>query len=183
MQNLVLCGFMGSGKSTVGPLVAAASGREFLDMDRFSEQKAGKSIPAIFAEEGEAGFREREHEACWELAARTGLVIASGGGAPTFARNVDAMKSDCLVLLEVSLENVLRRTGQEGDRPMIAGEDGRAKTIRLYEVRRPLYLAAADIIVNADLPPQKVAEEILRKWREYRKRKNENGPMETKADV
>ena len=66
---------------------------------------------------------------------------------------------------------------------MIAGEDGRAKTIRLYEVRRPLYLAAADIIVNADLPPQKVAEEILRKWREYRKRKNENGPMETKADV
>ena len=78
MQNLVLCGFMGSGKSTVGPLVAAASGREFLDMDRFIEQKAGKSIPAIFAEEGEAGFREREHEACWELAARTGLVIASG---------------------------------------------------------------------------------------------------------
>ena len=168
MQNLVLCGFMGSGKSTVGPLAAAASGREFLDMDRFIEQKAGKSIPAIFEEEGEAGFREREHAACRELASRTGLVIASGGGAPTFSRNVEAMKNDCLVLLEVSLENVLRRTGQDGDRPMIAGENGKEKTIRLYKARRPLYLAAADIVVNADRPPEEVTEEILQKWEEYR---------------
>lgn len=170
MQNLILCGFMGCGKSTVGPLVAEASGREFLDMDRFIERKAGKSIPAIFEEEGEAGFREREHEVCRELAFRTELVIASGGGAPTFSRNVNVLREDCLVLLQVSLENVLCRTGQKGDRPMIAGREGKEKTIRLYEARRPLYLAAADIVVDANRPPEEVASEILRKWEEYRKR-------------
>ena len=79
MNNIILCGFMGCGKSTVGRTVARKMGRRFLDMDRYIETKAGKTIPEIFDEVGEEGFRDLEHEACAELAQMSNIIIASGG--------------------------------------------------------------------------------------------------------
>ena len=96
MNNIVLCGFMGCGKSTVGKNIARKSGRKFLDMDSYIEQKAGMTVSEIFEKYGEEKFRDMEHDACVELAGLEGLVIASGGGAFTFKRNVEAFKG-CLL--------------------------------------------------------------------------------------
>ena len=90
MNNIVLCGFMGCGKTTVGRNLARKAGRKFIDMDLYIEEKAGMKISEIFEKFGESRFRDMEHEACLELADTEGLVIASGGGAFTFQRNIDA---------------------------------------------------------------------------------------------
>ena len=81
MDNIVLCGFMGCGKTTVGRNLARKSGRKFVDMDSYIEEKAGMKVSEIFEKYGENRFRDMEHEACLELADTKGLVIASGGGA------------------------------------------------------------------------------------------------------
>ena len=102
MRNVVLCGFMGCGKTTVGRQLAALSGRRFVDMDEYIEQQAGMAVSEIFRQYGEDDFRRREREACRALARQTGLVIAAGGGALTFAANVEALRPSCvIVLLEV----------------------------------------------------------------------------------
>ena len=93
MNNIVLCGFMGCGKSTVGKNIARKSGRKFLDMDSYIEEKAGMTVSKIFEKYGEEKFRDMEHDACVELAGLEGLVIASGGGAFTFKRNVEASRA------------------------------------------------------------------------------------------
>ena len=82
-KNIVLIGMMGCGKSTVGRLLARRLGRELVDTDALIERRQGRSIPAIFASEGEEGFRALELEVCRELSGRQGLVIACGGGLPT----------------------------------------------------------------------------------------------------
>ena len=79
VNNIVLCGFMGCGKSTVGKNIARKSGRKFLDMDSYIEEKAGMTVSEIFEKYGEEKFRDMEHDACVELAGLEGLVIASGG--------------------------------------------------------------------------------------------------------
>lgn len=93
MNNIVLCGFMGCGKSTVGKNIARKSGRKFLDMDSYIEEKAGMTVSEIFEKYGEEKFRDMEHDACVELSGLEGLVIASGGGAFTFKRNVEASRA------------------------------------------------------------------------------------------
>ena len=80
MNNIVLFGFMGCGKSTVGALLAQKSGRPLLDTDGYLEQKYGRTIPQIFATDGEEAFRQMERQVCRELAGRTGLVLCCGGG-------------------------------------------------------------------------------------------------------
>ena len=105
MDNIVLCGFMGCGKTTVGRNLARKSGRKFVDMDSYIEEKAGMKVSEIFEKYGENRFRDMEHEACLELADTKGLVIASGGGAFTFQRNIDAFRGkDKIVLLDVPLD-------------------------------------------------------------------------------
>ena len=104
-QNIILCGFMGCGKSTVGPLLAGMSGRKFVDMDSYIEQHAGKTVSAIFAEDGEPHFRALEREACAVLAAQSGLVIAAGGGTLVQQGNADILrKTGVIVLLDASLD-------------------------------------------------------------------------------
>ena len=117
MNNIVLCGFMGCGKSTVGKNIARKSGRKFLDMDSYIEEKAGMTVSEIFEKYGEEKFRDMEHDACVELAGLEGLVIASGGGAFTFKRNVEAFKGkDKIVFLMFRWESskaVLKTTQQD----------------------------------------------------------------------
>ena len=91
-KNIILCGFMGCGKSTVGALLAKKTGMSFIDMDSYIEKKEQKTISSIFEEHGEEYFRALEREAAKELAEKNGLVIAAGGGTLVYQANVDTLR-------------------------------------------------------------------------------------------
>lgn len=163
MDNIVLCGFMGCGKTTVGRNLARKSGRKFIDMDSYIEEKAGMKVSEIFEKYGESHFRDLEHEACLELADTKGLVIASGGGAFTFQRNIDAFKDkDKIVLLDVPLDIIKQRLKNDTTRPLLQRPDKEDAMRELYEKRLPIYLAAADITVSGKNTPLKTAYAIIR---------------------
>ena len=111
MNNIVLCGFMGCGKTTVGTRLAAQCGLRFVDLDAYIEAQAGRRIADIFQTDGEAAFRTMEHEACVALGAEQGLVIATGGGAVLRDDNVQALEQNgTIVFLAGELENLPNRT-------------------------------------------------------------------------
>lgn len=162
MNNIVLCGFMGCGKSTVGKNLARKTGRKFVDMDTYIEEKAGMTVSEIFEKHGENGFRDMEHEACRELSEMSGLIIASGGGAFTFKRNSDVFKSkDTIVLIDVELETIKYRLRNDKTRPLLQKPDKDRVMQELYEKRLPLYKSAADITVKGKNTPLKTAFEII----------------------
>ena len=162
MNNIVLCGFMGCGKTTVGRNLARKSGRKFIDMDSYIEEKAGMRVSEIFDKYGESRFRDMEHDACVELAGAKGLVIASGGGAFTYQRNIDAFKGkDKIVLLDVPLDVIAQRLKNDTTRPLLQREDKEEAMRELYEKRLPVYLSAADITVSGKNTPLKTAYAIL----------------------
>ncbi len=142
MRNLVITGFMGTGKTAVGRQVARQLGCPFVDMDAEIEARAGKSIARIFAEDGEAAFRQMEAALCRELAAQEGLVIATGGGALIDAGNQTAMlESGMVVCLTCTAEEILRRVhgGGDGERPLLAVADPQAEIARLLAARASAY--------------------------------------------
>ncbi len=162
MKNIVLCGFMGCGKSTVGKLLADATGFAFVDMDSYIEQTDGRTVSAIFTADGEAHFRHLEHEACRALSGQTGLVIATGGGAVLRADNVDALRDGgTIVWLKVHADTVLSRLQDDTTRPLLQRPDKAAAVTELLTARTPLYEAAADITVDADADAPTVAAAIL----------------------
>jgi len=132
MNHLYLIGLPGSGKTTLGRQLAAYYGRAFLDLDAVIVAEAGQSIPAIFAAEGEAGFRAREAAALRAVAARPGppLVVATGGGAPCFHDNVAVLRaSGFLLWLDVPLPELVRRLGRSRtSRPLLAAAIGPGET-------------------------------------------------------
>jgi shikimate kinase len=141
-KNIVLTGFMGTGKSTVGQLVAAKLKREFVDMDSLIERREDRSIGQIFADKGETYFRQLEADLCHELAEQKGLVIATGGGALVPEQNLQVMESSGLVIcLDCEPGILWQRIGQSEDRPMLAAQDeGRfARLAALLEQRTPAY--------------------------------------------
>lgn len=154
---------MGSGKSTVGPLVAAQLGWRFLDVDEVIEAEAGCTIAELFARHGEAVFREREYAAIARLSADDRLVLALGGGAIERAETRELLLSSSgtlLVHLEVELATTLRRCGgTEHTRPILADE---ANLASRYARRLPLYRTAHVSIVVDALTPAQAAEAVLR---------------------
>lgn len=161
MDNIVLCGFMGCGKTTVGRRLAEMTGFRFVDMDAYIEEQAGMTVPAIFERYGEAAFRQREREACAALARQNGLVIAAGGGALTFPENAAVLRSTgCIVLIAVSPEAVLQRLRDDNTRPLLARTDKETAVRELHARRLPLYRAAADIEVDGEQEPGQVAQAI-----------------------
>lgn len=161
-RRVVLTGFMGSGKSTVGPLLAARLGWRFVDVDDVIEAEAGAKIAELFARQGEAAFRKREHEAIARLAADEELVLALGGGAIETEEVRTLLLSGAgtvLVHLEVELETTLRRcVGTERTRPVLAD---RANLAARYERRLPLYREAHVSIKVDGLTPREVVTEVL----------------------
>jgi shikimate kinase len=153
---------MGSGKTTVGPLVAARLDWRFVDVDDVIEAEAGLPIAEIFARHGEAAFREREHATVARLAAIDNLVLALGGGAIETAAICDLLLTTpgtILVHLEVGLATALVRCGgTEHTRPVLADQ---ANLARRYERRLPLYRAAHVSIAVDELTPVQVADAIL----------------------
>lgn len=160
--NLVLCGFMGSGKTTVGKLIAQKAGRTFVDMDQYIEQKQGVRISELFASQGEAAFRKLEREAARELAQKSGLIIATGGGTLMDPENIAELKSSgIIVLLDASLEKIQKRLRGDQTRPLLSGPEHDENLRRLYLERSDRYRLAADIVLRADAPAGEVAEQIL----------------------
>ncbi len=160
-MNIVLCGFMGCGKSTVGKRLAARLNMTFVDMDSFIEEKAGCSIAAIFADHGEAHFRQLEHDACRALAQQNDLVIATGGGAILRQDNVDALRQGgTLIWLKVGADCVIERLKNDTSRPLLQ-RPNKAQAVReLMEARAPFY-AAADLTVDAEADTDTVVDRIL----------------------
>jgi shikimate kinase len=161
-RRIVLTGFMGSGKTTVGPLVAARLGWSFVDVDDVIEAEAGATIAELFARHGEPAFRDREHAAIARLAAADALVLALGGGAiehPATRALLLTAPGTLLVHLEVELATTLARCqGTEQTRPVLADQ---ANLASRYQRRLPLY-RTAHISISVDaLTPQQVMEAIL----------------------
>ena len=162
-RRIVLTGFMGSGKSTTGPLLAAHLGWKFVDVDDVIEAEAGCTIAELFARHGETPFRELERDTIARLAAGDALVLALGGGAVEHPETRTRLKSSpetLLVHLEVELETTLARCkGTEGMRPILAD---RANLADRYQRRLPLYREAHVSIPVDKLTPEQVVDAILR---------------------
>lgn len=140
----------GAGKTTVGRQLARRMQRSFIDADHEIEARTGVRIPLIFDIEGEAGFREREARVIAELAARTDLVVATGGGAVLRAENRAALRQGgTVVYLHASPELLYERTRLDPNRPLLQVDDPRRKLEELFAQRDPLYREVADIVVNS----------------------------------
>lgn len=147
--NIVLIGFMGSGKTTVGRLLAADLGWSFLDTDVLVEERTGLPVKEIFAREGENFFREIEIEAVARVATARRAVIATGGGAVLSGVNVQRLRQDSKVVwLQVRPETALKRAGIAGDRPLLQGRT--VKDIADLLKRREPYYAFADLCIDTD---------------------------------
>lgn len=150
-DNIVLVGPMGTGKTTLGKMLAKDVGFEFVDSDREIEVRCGADIPWIFDVEGESGFRERERQVIGELSERQGLVIATGGGAVVAPENQSAlMRAGFVVYLHTSVQQQYERTRKDRKRPLLQADDPMAVLERLMSIREPIYRKIADLIVRTD---------------------------------
>lgn len=166
-RNIVLTGFMGTGKTTVGKTLAEWVTFDFADMDSLIEKEAGKTIPEIFAEKGEAGFRQQEKETAQRLARGSKQVIATGGGTVKDPENMKALgEAGVIVCLTASVDTILQRTEAQGKRPLLdeAGADRRAAVEKLLAERDSLYREADYIIETDGKTPDEVAGEIFSRF-------------------
>ena len=165
-KPIFLTGFMGTGKSRIGSLLARRLQREFIDTDRLIEKRARKSIAQIFAEDGEEAFRQLEHQCVRTAANQPRSVTALGGGAIVAQRNWDLVRrSGVLVCLEADVEVILARVSRREDRPLLAGlsqEEKRAKINRLLDERRPYYQRADVQFHTSDSErPESAADKLI----------------------
>ncbi len=164
-RNIVLIGFMGVGKTSVGKRLSVQLGYTFVDTDLLIVERAGKPIPQIFAEEGEPRFREWEKSVIRELSQQENLIIATGGGATVDPDNVRALRERGMVfLLTAKPSIILKRVGDRRTRPMLANvEDPFAHILELGAKRAPFYERASDAVIETtDRGQETVLEEILR---------------------
>jgi len=140
--NIVLVGFMGSGKTTIGRALAGQLKRDFVDMDIELEARAGKPIPRIFTEDGEPVFRRMERDLAVELSRRSNLVIAAGGGIVLNPDNIrDFSATGHVICLQASPDEILRRVAASTQRPLLEQGDKGKRIRKLLNVRQPLYNA------------------------------------------
>jgi shikimate kinase len=160
--NIYLIGMMGAGKSAVGRPLAEALGYRFLDADDALEQIAGRSIPEIFATDGEAGFRELETAVLGQIASWHSLVVATGGGVVTRPENWGHMRQGVVVWLDAPAPLLLQRLRSDPTpRPLLQADDPGARLGELLAQRQPIY-AQADLRVHqAGDGPAQVARQVL----------------------
>jgi shikimate kinase len=165
IRNLALIGFMGTGKSSVGRLVADLLHFTFLDTDHVIEARAGKSISNIFAEDGEPAFRKWEGRVVEELTLRDKTVISTGGGLPANEENLASLKSHALVVcLWASAETIYERVRDHNHRPLLDDPDPLAKIRSLLTVREPYY-RQADVLVNAEIRSiREIATQVIHQF-------------------
>lgn len=160
----ILVGPPGAGKSTIGRRLAAALGVDIYDTDAAIERETGRSIPAIFAEDGEPAFRRIEEQVVRRAIEERDGVVSLGGGAVLSAATRRALSGKTVIYLEISVAEGLRRTGANNNRPLLAGENPEAKYRALMRVRRPLYRRVSTIRVRTERrSPARVVQYLLGK--------------------
>lgn len=170
-DNVILTGFMGTGKTSLGKLLATRLGRPFVDIDKKIEDDAHLSIPKIFERFGEEHFRALEKVAVKELCERRGLVIATGGGTVKDEENLRLLKSSgLLICLTTDPEEIFRRTARRGERPVLdGGGNERLDTIkRLLDERKKFYDRADYHVDTTDWSPLQIIDDICRYLRQFR---------------
>lgn len=164
MQRIFLIGFMGSGKTAMGKLLAKNLSLSFIDLDAYIENKYHKSISQIFEEEGEASFREKERACLYEVADFEDVVISTGGGTPCFFDNMDYMNSRGeTIYLKLQPEHLQQRlsSSKTNVRPLVknkTGDELLEYITHLLEIREPFYLQSKKVVEGSD-------EEIKHKFR------------------
>ncbi len=163
MKNIVLTGFMGTGKTAVGKILSQKLGFALIDADAEIEREQKTTITDIFNRLGEAAFRDMETAVIKRLSVLEKAVLSTGGGAVLRAENMDALREKWIVVcLAASPETILRRTSTNKNRPLLQVADPLQKIREMYDFRRPYY-EKADIIINTDeMGPLQVAEEIIK---------------------
>ena len=164
--NLYLVGFMGTGKTTVGRAVAHRIGFHRLDSDHEIERLQGKSIPEIFAREGEPAFRAMEREFIEHGHPATRTLVACGGGLVVQPGMLEMLKGKGVVIcLHASVESILARTARQRNRPLLDVEDPEARIRTLYAAREPIYRASGTLILTDSRPLADIAAHVIRAWR------------------
>ncbi len=159
-DNVILVGFMGAGKSSVGRILARRLGRCFVETDEMITASEGRPIPEIFAEKGEAHFRALEDRVVRLLALKQGDVIATGGGLPCDEGRLEALRATgTIVWLAGDFAALYERALRGGDRPMLQGKT-REQIEALYEGRRPFYSRADLSVETTGLNPDQVAARV-----------------------
>lgn len=165
-ENVILIGFMGVGKTSLGRLLATKLGRAFIDLDEKIENDAKLSIPEIFEKYGEKHFRELEKAAVREVSQRRNIVIATGGGTVKDAENLQLLKdSGVIVCLTTEPEEILRRTAKRGERPVLdGGGNERLETIKKLLTERQQFYSQADFQIDTtEWSPLQIVNAICEK--------------------
>lgn len=151
-MNVVLIGYRGTGKSTVGKIVATQLGRTLISTDAEIVKRAGQTIPEIVAQQGWDYFRDLESQVCGELAGQDGMVIDTGGGAILRSENVVQLKRNgTLFWLTASVGSITRRIGRDNQRPSLTGTKSFVEEVEeVLRERTPKYQAAADHVIGTD---------------------------------
>lgn len=166
-MNIILIGFRGTGKTTIGKILAQRLGKEFIDADEYLEQKQGKTIKDIFAEGGEKLFREIEAQIISELCLLDDMVIATGGGAILSEENVRKLKKKgIIILLDADVDTLYKRIHEDAQtqqkRPNLTNRGAYEEIEYLLAYRRPIYDRIADFVVNtANLSKNEAANKII----------------------
>jgi shikimate kinase len=166
IHNLALVGFMGTGKSSIGRIVAHQLQFRFIDTDEWVEAQAGMSIPEIFSTAGEAAFRDHERRALEELGRETQLVIAAGGGLVVDAANMASLKKHALVIcLWASAQTIWERVRNQTHRPLLQTPDPLRRINDLLAARAPAYRQADVLIHSGFRSPREVAAQVMHQFR------------------
>jgi shikimate kinase len=168
--SIALIGFMGTGKTAVGKLLAEKLGKSFVEMDAEIEKLAGKPVSSIFRDDGEPHFRKLEAQITASIASRKNTVVACGGGIVLDKTNVFRLKQEYVIVgLSAAPADILKRiSGEKGKRPLLDVADQGTKIGELLKTRLPLYKEAADIIVETSgFDPTAVAQKIVDTLSEY----------------
>lgn len=162
MKNIYLIGFMATGKTAVGKVLATRLGREFIDLDEAIEKKEQMKITDIFAQRGEPYFRTVEKAVLREAAAHSGRIVACGGGVVIDPENVATLKgSGVIICLEAEPDTIVARSVGTAERPLLNVENPRERVMELLKKREPFYKQADHIIDTTKLSVDAVAERII----------------------
>ena len=167
-SNLILTGFMGTGKTSLGKLLATKLGRGFVDLDQKIEKDFGMTIAEIFDKHGEKFFRELEKKAVAEVCTRKNLVIATGGGTVKDQENIDMLKkSGVIICLTTEPEEIFNRTERRGERPVLdgGGEERLATIKKLLAERKKFYDQADYTVDTTDWSPLQIMNDICSRFK------------------
>jgi len=163
MKNIVLVGFMGTGKTEVGKILSKKLGYALIDADTEIEKRQNMAITEIFRQQGEPAFRDIEADVIKQLSGMKKNVISTGGGAVLRQENIDNLRANgVIVCLSATPETILQRTSVNNDRPLLQTENPLQKIKELLEYRRPYYEKADIMIDTENKSPLEVAEEIIK---------------------